>query len=41
MLTTLQILTLMLVAVTMVTAGAHALEFPGKMRLSKDACAGK
>jgi hypothetical protein len=37
MLTTLQIVTLMLVALTMVPAVAHALEFPGKMRLSKDA----
>jgi hypothetical protein len=37
MLTTLQVVTLMLVALAMVPAVAHALEFPGKMRLSKDA----
>jgi hypothetical protein len=37
MLTTLQIVTLMLVALAMVPAVAHALEFPGKKRLSKDA----
>jgi hypothetical protein len=37
MFTTLQIVTLMLVALAMVPAVAHALEFPGKMRLSKDA----
>lgn len=37
MLTTLQIVTLMLVALAMVPAVAHALELPGKMRLSKDA----
>jgi hypothetical protein len=37
MLTTLQIVTLMLGALAMAPAVAHALEFPGKMRLSKDA----
>jgi hypothetical protein len=37
MLTTLQVVTLMLVALAMVPAVAHALEFPGKKRLSKDA----
>lgn len=37
MLTTLQVVTLMLVALAMAPAVAHALEFPGKMRLSKDA----
>jgi hypothetical protein len=37
MLTTLQIVTLILVALAMVPAGAHALEFAAKMRLSKDA----
>jgi hypothetical protein len=36
MLTTLQVVTLILVALAMVTAVAHALELPGKMRLSKD-----
>ena len=35
MLQTLQVVTLMLVAVTMALALAHALEYPGKMRLSK------
>jgi Domain of unknown function (DUF1772) len=34
---TLQVVAIMLVAVTMAQALAHALEFPGKMRLSKDA----
>lgn len=33
----LQVLTIMLVAVAMALALAHALELPGKMRLSKDA----
>jgi hypothetical protein len=33
----LQILTTVLVAVAMVPALAHALEYPGKMRLSRDA----
>jgi hypothetical protein len=33
----LQVLTVMLVAVTMALALAHALELPGKLRLSKDA----
>ena len=37
MLLTVQILTLTLVALTMVPAVAHAAEFPGKLRLSKDA----
>jgi Domain of unknown function (DUF1772) len=37
MFTTLQVVTLMLVALTMVPAVAHALEFPGKKRLSRDA----
>ncbi len=37
MLTALQIVTLMLVALAMVPAVAHALEFPGKKQLSKDA----
>lgn len=37
MLTTLQVVTLMLVALAMAPAVAHALEFPGKMRLPKDA----
>jgi hypothetical protein len=37
MFTTLQIVTLMLVALAMVPAVAHALELPGKMRLPKDA----
>ena len=36
MLTTLQIVTLMLVALAMVPAAAHALELPGKMRLSRE-----
>jgi hypothetical protein len=31
-----QVITLMLVAVTMALALAHALEYPGKMRLAKD-----
>jgi anthrone oxygenase-like protein len=31
-----QVITLMLVAVTMALSLAHALEYPGKMRLSKD-----
>jgi hypothetical protein len=31
-----QVITLMLVAVTMALALAHALEYPGKMRLTKD-----
>ena len=35
MLQILQVVTLMLVAVTMALALAHALEYPGKMRLSK------
>ncbi len=35
MLQILQVVTLMLVAVTMTLALAHALEYPGKMRLSK------
>jgi hypothetical protein len=35
MLHVLQVVTLMLVAVTMALALAHALEYPGKMRLSK------
>jgi hypothetical protein len=34
---TLQVLTVLLVAVAMAMALAHALELPGKMRLSKDA----
>jgi hypothetical protein len=34
---TLQVLTVLLVAVAMALALAHALELPGKMRLSKDA----
>jgi hypothetical protein len=34
---TLQILTIILVAVAMATGLAHVLEFPGKMRLSRDA----
>jgi hypothetical protein len=33
----LQVLTVLLVAVAMALALAHALELPGKMRLSKDA----
>jgi hypothetical protein len=37
MLTALQVVTLMLVALAMVPAVAHTLEFPGKKRLSKDA----
>lgn len=37
MLTLLQLTTLFLVALTMVCSVGHALEFPGKMRLSKDA----
>ena len=37
MFTTLQIVTLMLAALAMVPALAHALEFPGKKRLAKDA----
>jgi Domain of unknown function (DUF1772) len=37
MLLTLQILTLTLVALAMVPAVAHAAEFPGKLRLSKEA----
>jgi hypothetical protein len=37
MLLTLQVLTLTLVALAMVPAVAHAAEFPGKLRLSKDA----
>jgi hypothetical protein len=37
MLTTLKIATIMAAALLMVTALAHALELPGKMRLSKDA----
>jgi hypothetical protein len=37
MVTTLQVITLMLVALAMAPAVAHALEFPGKKRLSKDA----
>lgn len=37
MLTVLQVITLLLVAVAMTPALAHALEFPGKMRLSEDA----
>ena len=37
MLTTLQIVTLILVALAMVPAVAHAAEFPGKLRLSKEA----
>jgi hypothetical protein len=37
MLKILQVVTLMLIALAMVPAVAHALEFPGKMRLSKDA----
>jgi hypothetical protein len=37
MLDVLQVIALMLVALAMVPAMAHALEFPGKMRLSKDA----
>jgi hypothetical protein len=36
MLTGLQIVTLVLVALTMTTAMAHALELPGKRRLSRD-----
>ena len=36
MLVTAQILTLLLVALAMATAIAHALELPGKMRLSQD-----
>ena len=36
MLTPLQVITLMLVALAMVPAAAHALELPGKMRLSRD-----
>ncbi len=36
MLSVLQVLTVVLVAVTMVPALAHALELPGKMRLTKD-----
>jgi hypothetical protein len=35
MLQILQVVTLMLVAVTMALVVAHALEYPGKMRLSK------
>lgn len=34
---TLQVLTVLLVAVAMALALAHALELPGKLRLSKDA----
>ena len=37
MFTTLQVVTLMLAALAMVPAVAHALEFPGKKRLPKDA----
>jgi len=37
MFTTLQVVTLVLVAFTMAPAVAHALEYPGKLRLSKDA----
>jgi hypothetical protein len=37
MFTTLQVVTLMLVALAMAPAVVHVLEFPGKMRLSKDA----
>src|SRR5215831_5426822 len=33
---TLQVITVLLVAVTMALALAHALEYPGKMRLSKE-----
>ena len=36
MLQTMQILATILVAITMAPALAHAFEFPGKMRLSKD-----
>ncbi len=36
MLDVLQVLTVMLVAVAMVLPLAHALELPGKMRLTKD-----
>ena len=36
MLATLQVVTLLLVAVTMALALAHALEFPGKLRLDKE-----
>jgi hypothetical protein len=37
MLTILQLITLFLVAITMACSVAHALELPGKMRLSKEA----
>ena len=37
MFSVLQVLTVMLVAVAMTLALAHALELPGKMRLAKDA----
>ena len=40
MLRALQVLTLLLVAVTMALALAHALELPGKLRLSREAYAG-
>lgn len=36
MFVTLQVLTILAVAITMALALAHALEFPGKMRLSKE-----
>lgn len=36
MVVTLQVMTLLVVAVAMATALAHALELPGKLRLSKD-----
>jgi hypothetical protein len=37
MLTTLQLITLLLVALTMTCSAGHALELPGKMRLPRDA----